>query len=562
MALPPTLVAAALGVVVLVVAALRVRAGSGDPASVALTAAAAIAGVVVVDLWQVGAWEVVLPAGVLGLWLVTFAAKDAQLRSDNVCEITPCFDVTTRKTEEFAAMDLETAAELEKGLAELMLGRFVAVLARDDLHGRSLMACLQLDLTQSFVNSRMGADVEGQRAGKWQIWPQRLPKEAGSPPEQLDSLRDIVVVEESLAVSQPALAEEWLRAFDGLVVVAGAQDDGRGAAPRIHRIRLAAADARPWSRWRVLVHAFAAREGRVGGGATAIQRAGGTFLDVLDRRIAPTSEVDTLLHVRRRDAVRHLLSDGFPVIADVMARARNGRSAVERYVTCLEAAEMLARTFVLVVSGASTPKAPEQEGPDPSWSFGSWVGELRRCGPRGQRPTPAAWLAPALETLFERVDEPVLSERFQALGPEFRELSPKVSGVDLLEYLVWLRNHTRGHGQIDRSLCRRGWSTVYSSVAFLLERMPLIAQAALEVDGGLLRGVSRGATVDAVLGCEGGRRDRPAQILVAGGRRVDLGSWIAVGREGPMVLVGSGATGRQRWSAVGVGSLRAPRMGG
>lgn len=207
------------------------------------------------------------------------------------------------------------------------------------------------------------------------------------------------------------------------------------------------------------------------------------FVDLLASTTIPLARSDNHLPATLRALISTLASSGFAPVADCYRRVRTAQSDVERFLSLLECYEVLVKASVITLQVAQW---VEGRDPRPTFeaitrpSFGLWAGALRNlCGAEYSMSLPQeltrSWQekpAAAARDVIRLVTQAGYTNHEQ----------PTRTLLEWIDWLVWLRNATRGHGTVDQRLSEMLWQAVQETfLATVLQLKSLTLESEVRI---------------------------------------------------------------------------------
>lgn len=211
----------------------------------------------------------------------------------------------------------------------------------------------------------------------------------------------------------------------------------------------------------------------------AQQRIVAAIADEMAMSTFPVAEADDLIPADIKPLIPAIAQVGLQPFANSYLRYRLAQSNVERFLALLDCVEVLVKcSAVVLLTGRWLEGDTEglQEVPDrlSRPSLGHWVETLRQLlsparGDQLQQDIQSFWAQPPYEAAWELLDLGNNSEwKWKGVRPR--------SQVEWLNWFVWLRNVTRGHGVIEEGLVSGLWQGLHETcldMAFGLESLVL-----------------------------------------------------------------------------------------
>jgi hypothetical protein len=192
---------------------------------------------------------------------------------------------------------------------------------------------------------------------------------------------------------------------------------------------------------------------------------------------APIAAGDAVLAQDLRRVAVALASGGLAAVADAYLRYRVSHSDVERYIALLDCFDVLVRYSVLTLAGSggqiASPEFREQlERP----TLGSWVGLLRQGSAGSRQDSLSGSIRNFWQGGLAKVPEDLV-DTARGVGLDYRGSVPRTH-AEWLDWLVWLRNATKGHGATHEQLVAPLWMPLHESLLLAVRELsPLVLDA-------------------------------------------------------------------------------------
>ena len=216
----------------------------------------------------------------------------------------------------------------------------------------------------------------------------------------------------------------------------------------------------------------------------------------------PLERSQRRLDARARETSRAIGATGLAPLADAYLRFRLAGSAVERFLSLFDCFEVLIKYSVFVLSSSDAHLLETLARP----SMGMWIAALReRLGRLHAAPTPLILAVSEYwqHSLSDRPRE--LIDLVSGSGMAWPSAVPR-SHLGWLNWLVWLRNATRGHGAVVEKSSLLIWHDFHATLLDTVSSLrPLALEAAIRTETtdetpvslrGWLRGPFRSSTLD------------------------------------------------------------------
>jgi hypothetical protein len=211
----------------------------------------------------------------------------------------------------------------------------------------------------------------------------------------------------------------------------------------------------------------------------AQQRVVAAIADEMAMSTFPVAEADDLLPADIKPLIPAIAQVGLQPFANSYLRYRLAQSNVGRFLALLDCVEVLVKcSAVALLTGRWLEGDAEglQEVPArlSRPSLGHWVETLRQLllpagGDQLQQDIQSFWSQPPYEAAWELIDLGNNSEwKWKGVRPR--------SQIEWLDWFVWLRNVTRGHGVVEEELVSGLWQGLHETcldMAFGLESLVL-----------------------------------------------------------------------------------------
>lgn len=291
-----------------------------------------------------------------------------------------------------------------------------------------------------------------------------------------------------------------------------------------------------------------------------VSRATPQVINLLANIALPLARSDRRLDPESRETVARLGADGLAPLADAYLRFRLSASAVERVLCLFDCFEVLIKYSVFALDA---PGNGALVGALARPSLGIWTKVLReyingKVPLEGDlaRAIAEFWKQPLAGTPRELIDA------VNGTGLSWPDSVPR-SHLGWLNWLVWLRNTTKGHGGLEEKTCLPIWHGFHEALLDTVRQLsPLALESAIwseDVTGkpvalqGWLRGPFRSSTLDLDPESLAPHNDRPE--LIHGGVRIALEPFVRC--EGNSCLTwNSGDLGRAEYIDYATGRLQ------
>ena len=217
------------------------------------------------------------------------------------------------------------------------------------------------------------------------------------------------------------------------------------------------------------------------------------FVDRLNSTIIPTSQSDSALPADLRNMVSNLAYYGLPPVAGCYLRFRLAHSDVERYLCLLDCVEVLVKFSAITLladmweNDVELPSEFNSKLTRPT--LGVWIDMLRTL--LGY--SVASELTGSIRQFWQKSlrDAPKqLIDEAAGSGLAWNGKVPR-SHLIWLDWFVWLRNTTRGHGSIEEGMAEKLWQGFHETfLRMVLDLKELVLFRSLEsypVDGETIR---------------------------------------------------------------------------
>ncbi|HEY0323652.1 MAG TPA: hypothetical protein VGC66_22045 [Pyrinomonadaceae bacterium] len=196
------------------------------------------------------------------------------------------------------------------------------------------------------------------------------------------------------------------------------------------------------------------------------QRAIASIADEMAMSTFPVAEVDDCLPAHLKPLIPAIAQRGLQPFANSYLRYRLAQSNVERFLSLLDCVEVLIKCSVVVLLTARWLKGREEaleEVPErlSRPSLGHWVETLRPLlasaeGDELQQGIKSFWAEPLGEAASELIDLGNSQDwRWKGVRPR--------SQLDWINWFVWLRNVTRGHGVVEEEFVAGLWQVLHET---------------------------------------------------------------------------------------------------
>lgn len=203
--------------------------------------------------------------------------------------------------------------------------------------------------------------------------------------------------------------------------------------------------------------------------ATRSRSSAARFTDVLTANIIPISNSDSRLPMELRHVTKSLAYSGLRPVADSYLRFRSAQSDVERYLGLLDSVESLIKMSAIVLLSTKW-----EEGPTPQLSeklirpsLGHWIELLRTLI---QIPYDSE-LCLCITDFWQRPLHSVpkrLIDESKGSGLDWKGELPRTH-MHWVNWFVWLRNTTRGHGSIEEQKATALWHTFHETFLHMVD---------------------------------------------------------------------------------------------
>jgi hypothetical protein len=206
------------------------------------------------------------------------------------------------------------------------------------------------------------------------------------------------------------------------------------------------------------------------------------FVDHFTSTVHPTSESNSRLSADLRTVSHLLANDGLPPVANCYLRFRLAQSDVERYLCLLDCVETLIKisAIVLLASQWEDDPQPELSSKLTRPSLGQWIELLRNLVKlpdhrEFEQHIADFWQRPLHDIPLKLIDES------RSSGLDWRGQLPR-SHLVWLDWFVWLRNITRGHGSIEERKATTLWHSLHETFLYMVNELKeLVLLANLEM---------------------------------------------------------------------------------
>ena len=184
-----------------------------------------------------------------------------------------------------------------------------------------------------------------------------------------------------------------------------------------------------------------------------------TLTDQVATVTLPLAASDTRISDEQRHTVRELAESGLAPVADSYFRFRLSKSDVERLLCLLDCIEVLLKCSVIVLVVVRWMQSQRLSDDATSWfdrpTLGKWIELLRQ---RISAPTHGSFHDDICNFWQNRIThvQRELIDHLTTSGMEWRGDLPDTH-VQWLDWFVWFRNVTRGHGILDDKLASPIW---------------------------------------------------------------------------------------------------------
>ena len=262
-----------------------------------------------------------------------------------------------------------------------------------------------------------------------------------------------------------------------------------------------------------------------------VSRATPQVISLLANVALSLARSDRRLDPEARAIVRRIAADGLPPLADAYLRFRLSASAVERFLCLFDCFEVLIKYSVFTVSALSgVALLAALERP----SLGTWTNVLRGSL-TGKVPLEGDLSQSTAEFWHRSLgDKPLeLIDAVNGTGLSWSGKVPR-SHLGWLEWLVWLRNKTKGHGGVEESACVPIWHEFHAVLLDSARQLsPLVLESVIWSEDrqgervalrGWLRGPFRSSTIERDPATLSPSNRRPR--LTRGAVPIDLGPFV------------------------------------
>jgi hypothetical protein len=235
------------------------------------------------------------------------------------------------------------------------------------------------------------------------------------------------------------------------------------------------------------------------------------IVDIVDNVTIPVARSDARLGSRLREGISAVATRGLAPLADCYLRFRLAESDVERFLGLIDCFEVLIKYSLLTLVSVE-----EQEPHDMSRrsifkqlerpSMGTWIHLLREA--KKKTAQQSTGLSSSITDVWNRSLEGAprnLISTVNGAGLAWPGTVPR-SHMEWLNWLVWLRNKTKGHGGVEESTCSAVWHDFHETfLQIALDLSDLTLNSTLwlkDTDGqsvpmeGWVRGHHRTSTLD------------------------------------------------------------------